>query len=193
MPIPSILQKTRPSDSICNSFSRRKILQIHYNLVSANSQNLSDNKIFEQKMSDSNCDSPSQGECVPITPHPLYNLLNGTRTHTGTNFKFVSSAYWDTRSYFKAPSQTRTDSFDITSIALYHWSYRSILYQMSTIQYKLWTLFLRVNLLSNISDTRYESRTRISCVKDWRPNHQTNRAYNEYFHIHYFYYVYIIS
>ena len=33
-------------------------------------------------MSDSNCDSPSQGECVPITPHPLYNLLNGIRTHT---------------------------------------------------------------------------------------------------------------
>ena len=82
MPIPSILQKTRSSDSICNSFSRRKSLQIYYNLVNANSQNLSDNKIFKQKMSDSNCYSPSQGECVPITPHPLYNLLNGIRTHT---------------------------------------------------------------------------------------------------------------
>ena len=125
MPIPSILQKTRSSDSICNAFSIRKSLQMHYNLVSANSQNLSNNKIFEQKMSDSNCDSPSQGECVPITPHPLYNPLDGTRTHTGTILSRLSAADWTTRGF----NSTRSDSnrrvisqIDYKSIAVNRWA-----------------------------------------------------------------------
>ena len=94
MPIPSILQKTRSSDSTCNSFSIRKRLQIYYNLVSA---------------------------------------ISGIRTHT-----------------------LCSNEFEVRLV--YQFQHYRILYQMSTIQYKLWTLFLRVNLLrtSLILDTRVE-------------------------------------
>ena len=76
-------------------------------------------------MSDSNCDSPSQGECVPITPHPLYNPLDGTRTHTGTILSRLSAADWTTRGF----NSTRSDSnrrvisqIDYKSIAVNRWA-----------------------------------------------------------------------